>query len=148
MLLNKLTRLVLCSFFLIPAVTYANVTVKIEPKVVDSSDSSAYIQFSGQEAKNLWEYLEKIQKSGNGFVLGEAKMGVSSLTSPFMTCSKFNHNPYGNNLSDKDSHMYDCFIHLNSRGLPTVTRILTGVVMIKTPHSRQITDGISYPAGR
>lgn len=139
MLLNKWIRLFVCSFFLIPAVTYANVIVKIEPKLADSSVSSAYIEFSGQEAKSLWEYLKKIKKSRDGFVLEDTGMGVSSFTSPIMLCSKIDeHSVYGHSMPGKKFPMYFCYVHLNHRGLPTVAETLTGKVMIKTPDSRHI----------
>lgn len=107
-------------FFLLPIVAYANISTKIESKVlVDSGNSSVYIGFSGQEAKSLWEYLEKIQKSGNGFVLRNAGMSKKYLTSPVVACKKSNYTLY-DNIPDKDPRLYSCHISLNSNGLPVV----------------------------
>lgn len=110
MLLNKLARWIVCGFFLIPTVIYASTKITVDPK-----KSFAYIEIAGRDAKNLWEYLKKIE-GRSGFILGDATMNASTLRSPVMSCMK---SRYGNGVPDKDPSLYHCNITLGDTGLST-----------------------------
>jgi hypothetical protein len=97
---------------LMPVYAKTNITVASQNKVL----SSLTIEFTGLEAKKLFEYLEKIQKYSGAYVSEENGMSHTYLSSPVLHCQQTSYQAY-DHIPDKDPRLYNCYIKLSQNGL-------------------------------
>lgn len=79
-------------------------------------EENAAVTLEGQEALNLWNYLQGIREY-NGFVIEDHSAGHTHLSTPSFTCTKTNEGNFDPPKEASDPSLYTCELTINKLGL-------------------------------
>ncbi|AGA64578.1 hypothetical protein B488_05860 [Liberibacter crescens BT-1] len=81
-----------------------------------NKNTTLFIHFENQEAKEIYKHLEYAQKL-NGYIVSEAGMNKNYLSSPSITCNKTDPSVLDRKPDDDSPDLYDCHLNITARGL-------------------------------